>query len=378
MIAYNFNSVSSILVEDGAAHNLGATLKARFGCQKPMVITDMGLVRLGMVGSVMQALEEAELHPSLYDGVEADPSEKVVLEAVKAAKAHGSDLIVGFGGGSSMDVAKLVAILCTGKQALGDIYGLDQVSGGRLPLVQVPTTAGTGSEGTQIAIVTTGESTKMGVSDKTLLADLAILDATLTKGLPPHITAATGIDAMVHAIEAYTSKIKKNPISDGLARQALLMLGANIEVACKEGDNMEARRGMLVGATLAGQAFANAPVAGVHALAYPLGGHFHIPHGLSNALVLPHVLRFNEPVAGGLYAELAELVGAGNSAAALIDWLERIADDVGIEKRLRDVGVKEGALPMLADDAMLQERLLVNNPREITRGDALAIYEAAW
>lgn len=378
MIAYNFNSVSSILVEDGAAHNLGATLKARFGCQKPMVITDMGLVRLGMVGPIMQALGEADLHPSLYDGVEADPSEKVVLEAVKAAKVHGSDLIVGFGGGSSMDVAKMVAILTKGEQALGDIYGLDQVSGGRLPLVQVPTTAGTGSEVTQIAIVTTGESTKMGVSDQTLLADLAILDATLTKGLPSHITAATGIDAMVHAIEAYTSKIKKNPISDGLARQALLMLGANIEVACKEGDNMEARRGMLVGATLAGQAFANSPVAGVHALAYPLGGHFHIPHGLSNALVLPHVLRFNEPVAGGLYAELADLVGAGDSASALIDWLERIADDVGIEKRLRDVGISHNDLPMLAEDAMKQQRLLVNNPREITQDDALTIYEAAW
>ncbi|NVJ69466.1 MAG: iron-containing alcohol dehydrogenase, partial [Alphaproteobacteria bacterium] len=197
-------------------------------------------------------------------------------------------------------------------------------------------------------------------------------------GLPPHITAATGIDAMVHAIEAYTSKIKKNPISDGLARQALRMLGGNIKTACAKGADMDARRAMLVGATLAGQAFANAPVAGVHALAYPLGGHFHIPHGLSNALVLPHVLRFNEPVAADMYAELAAVVGAGDSATALIGWLDDIAEAVGIERRLRDMGISHNDLPMLAEDAMLQQRLLVNNPREITQEDAFKIYEAAW
>lgn len=378
MIAYYFNNVRSVLVEDGAASRLGALVKARFGAERPLVVTDYGLVKLGMVGPLIKALEAVGLHAALFDDVEADPSEKVVRGAVSAAKAHNSDLIIGFGGGSSMDVAKLVAILKDGEQDLSDIYGLDQVVGSRLPLVQVPTTAGTGSEVTQIAVITTGETTKMGVSDATLLADLAVLDATLTTGLPPHITAATGIDAMVHAIEAYTSKIKKNPISDGLARQALLMLGSNLEVACKEGENLDARRAMLTGALLAGQAFANAPVAGVHALAYPLGGHFHIPHGLSNALVLPHVLRFNESAAGGLYGELAMHVGVGATAGAFIDWLEKLADAVGIERRLRDVGISHNDLPMLAEDAMLQGRLLVNNPRDITRDDAFKIYEAAW
>lgn len=378
MIAYNFNTVRSILVEDGAAHNLGALLKARFDTRRPMIVTDAGLVNLGMVAPIKAALEDAELFPLVFDDVEADPSESVVLSTVDAAQAHGADLIIGFGGGSSMDVAKLVAILSHGKQALPELYGLDKVEGGRLPLVQVPTTAGTGSEVTQISVITTGETTKMGVSDATLLADLAILDATLTTGLPAHITAATGIDAMVHAIEAYTSKIKKNPISDGLARQALLMLGGNLIAACENGSDLEARRAMLVGALLAGQAFANAPVAGVHALAYPLGGHFHIPHGHSNALVLPHVLRFNEPAAGGLYGELAELVGAGETAADFIDWLDNLSGKTGIERRLRDMGISHNDLPMLAEDAMLQGRLLVNNPREITQEDAFRIYEAAW
>lgn len=379
MTAYNFNTVRSVLVEDGAAENMGALVKARFpGAGRPVVITDAGLVKLGMVAPVMAALEDAGLSPLLYDGVEADPSEKVVLEATGQAQAHRADFVIGFGGGSSMDVAKLVAVLCCGNQALPDLYGLDKIEGGRLPLVQVPTTAGTGSEVTQISVITTGETTKMGVSDATLLADLAVLDATLTVGLPPHITAATGIDAMVHAIEAYTSRIKKNPMSDGLARQALLMLGENLVTACRDGSNLDARRAMLTGALLAGQAFANAPVAGVHALAYPLGGHFHIPHGLSNALVLPHVLRFNEPAAGQQYGELAALVGAGDTASDFIGWLDGLADTVGIERRLRDLHISNNDLPMLADDAMLQERLLVNNPREITRDDAFRIYEAAW
>lgn len=378
MIAFNFNSVASILVEDGASGHLGSALRARFGCERPFVITDAGLVKLGVVGRALAALDEAELSHGLYDGVEADPSEAVVLAATEAAIVHKADLVVGFGGGSSMDVAKLVAILAKGAQKLSDIYGVDQVQGGRLPLVQVPTTAGTGSEVTPISIITTGETTKMGVVDATLLADLAVLDATLTTGLPSRITAATGIDAMVHAIEAYTSKIKKNPISDGLAKQALLMLGSNIVVACRDGENLDARRAMLVGAMLAGQAFANAPVAAVHALAYPLGGHFHIPHGLSNSLVLPHVLKFNEEAAAHEYAALSAHMGQEASAGAFFRWIDQIIDETGVEHRLREVGISHGDIPMLAEDAMKQTRLLVNNPREVTIDDARAIYEAAW
>ena len=192
-------------------------------------------------------------------------------------------------------------------QALADIYGIGNVTGKRLPLVQVPTTAGTGSEVTNIAIVTTGATTKMGVVAPQLYADLAILDAALTLGLPPIVTAATGIDAMVHAIEAYTSKHKKNPLSDALAREALSLLSSNLIRACEQGDNLEVRQAMLLGACLAGQAFSTAPAAAVHALAYPIGGIFHVPHGLSNSLVLPHVLRFNLPNAAKLYAELAAI-----------------------------------------------------------------------
>jgi alcohol dehydrogenase len=282
-----------------------------------------------------------------------------------------------------MDVAKLIAVLAGSEQDLNSMYGIGNVKGGRLPLVQVPTTAGTGSEVTPISIVTTGATTKMGVISPQLYADLAILDAELTVGLPPKVTAATAIDAMVHAIEAYTSKHKKNPLSDMLARQALMLLSRNIVAACEDGKNLKVRQAMMLGALLAGQAFANAPVAAVHALAYPIGGIFHVAHGLSNSLVLPHVLRFNAPEAAGLYAELAEIAAPEASgsiearAQALIERMERIAQQVGIETRLRQVGIAESDLDRLADDAMLQTRLLVNNPREITRADARAIYAAA-
>jgi len=223
----------------------------------------------------------------------------------------------------------------------------------------------------------------MGIVAPQLYADLAVLDAELTLGLPAAVTAATGIDAMVHAIEAYTSKHRKNPLSDLLARKALALLSANLLTACERGNDLAARQAMLLGAMLAGQAFANAPVAAVHALAYPIGGNFHVPHGLSNSLVLPHVLRFNAPVAGSLYAELAEVVvplASGTTEAraeALVVAMEQLAASAGIQRTLQQVGIKAADLDQLADDAMLQTRLLGNNPRSVSRDDARAIYAAA-
>jgi len=323
---------------------------------------------------------------TVFDQVSADPADTIVLDAARQAKEAKADLVIGFGGGSSMDVAKLVALLAhpDASQQLSDIYGVGMATGPRLPLIQVPTTAGTGSEVTPVAIVTTGATTKAGVVAPSLLPDLAVLDATLTLGLPAHVTAATGVDAMVHAIEAYTSAHKKNPYSDMLAREALRLLGGNLVTAVKEGDNLAAREACLLGAMMAGQAFANAPVAAVHALAYPLGGHFHIPHGLSNSLVLPEVLKFNATVAAPLYAELAPILSdrpftdANDGAQALIAALEALIDAVGLPVRLRDAGVTEESLETLASDAMLQQRLLVNNPRDVSEADALAIYKAVY
>jgi alcohol dehydrogenase class IV len=257
--------------------------------------------------------------------------------------------------------------------------------GPRLPLALVPTTAGTGSEATPVAVITVGGAEKRGVNSPALVADWAVLDAELTVGMPRALTAATGIDAMVHAVEAYTSAKAKNPVSDLFAREALRLLGANLLTACEEPGNRAARGAMLLGAHLAGLAFANAPVAGVHALAYPLGGIHHLPHGLSNALMLRHVLAFNAEAAREQYAELAEVLepgcaGQGSQAktALLIDRLEQLVVESGLKPRLRDHGIGRHEAPMLAAEAMKQQRLLVNNPVEIREEDARRLYEAAW
>jgi alcohol dehydrogenase len=374
---FTFSTAGCIESGSGASLRLYEQCR-RLAMSRPLLVTDPGLVAIGLVEPVIAALSANGIEISLYDQVREDPPESVVLAAAEQARASGVDGVIAVGGGSSMDVAKVVAVLLGGAQALPDIYGVDQVTGSRLPLILVPTTAGTGSEVTPVAVITTGETTKAGVSSRVLLPDVAVLDADLTLGLPPRVTAMTGIDAMVHAIEAYTSRHKKNPISDNLARQALALLSGNIRTAVHDGGNREARANMLLGAMLAGQAFANAPVAAVHALAYPLGGHYHIPHGLSNSLVLPAVLRFNMPEAQALYAELATIVAGEASADALVTALEDIIRDSGLPSTLSQAEVPAADLPRLAQDAMLQQRLLVNNPREVALEDALEIYRAAY
>ncbi len=382
--AFTFSTVPHIVSETGAAKRIGTLVNQHFPkCRRALIVTDAGFLKTGLVDAPIASLRDAGLTVSIFSDVVADPPEPVVLQAVADARKNEVDLVIGLGGGSSMDVAKLIAVLVDSDQDLKSMYGIGNVKGARLPLVQVPTTAGTGSEVTPISIVTTGATTKMGVVSPQLYADLAILDAELTVGLPPKVTAATGIDAMVHAIEAYTTKLKKNPLSDMLALQALSLLSSNIITACEDGKNLGARQAMLLGAMLAGQSFANAPCAAVHALAYPIGGIFHVPHGLSNSLVLPHVLRFNAPNAATMYAELAEILSPGVTGSveartqALIDKMDEIARRTGIETQLRQVGISEADLDRLADDAMLQTRLLTNNPREVTRADARAIYAAA-
>jgi alcohol dehydrogenase class IV len=385
--SFTFSTTRTIINEIGSARRL-AQLCEEQGARSVMLVTDPGIIAVGLLDQILPGFKKSAVQLTVFKDVEADPSDKTVEAATHQARLAKADFVIGFGGGSSMDVAKLVALLAHPdcKQPLSSMYGVGNARGVRLPLMQVPTTAGTGSEVTPIAIVTTGETTKAGVVSPVLQPDIALLDADLTKGLPAHVTAATGIDAMVHAIEAYTSALKKNPVSDLLAKEALRLLSTNLMTAVTDGSNLEARSNMLLGALYAGQAFANAPVAAVHALAYPLGGHYHIPHGLSNSLVLPHVMRFNAPQCAELYAELAPYImgtdapsgSAVDVTEALIAWLEKRIKDTGLQSQMRECGVTEASLPLLASEAMKQERLLMNNPRKVTEADALAIYTAAF
>jgi alcohol dehydrogenase class IV len=350
-----------------------------------LFVTDEQLTRLGITDASRDALETSGRTIIVFDKVEADPSRPTLEAALEAGLSAGVTSVVGFGGGSPMDVAKLTAYLLGSGDNLDEIWGVDIATGQRLPLVLVPTTAGTGSEATPISVITCEGGVKLAVNSRPLTADWAVLDPQLTVGLPRNVTAATGIDAIVHAVEAYTSARLKNPISDALAREALRLLTTNLLTACNEPVNIAAREAMLLGAHLAGLAFSNAPVAGVHALAYPLGGLHHLPHGVSNALMLRHVLLHNAEAARDHYSELAPIVvpeceteGTQARVASLIDRLDQLVRDSGIAPRLRDYGIDIAEAPTLAREAMKQTRLLVNNPCEITEVDAQRLYEAAW
>lgn len=382
---FQFQTVANIISGLGSIQELHNILKIK-NYKKLLLVTDAGMIQHHLHRPILEILEQLSLDYVIYSEVQADPAEDIILDAVSYAKREQVDVVIGFGGGSSMDVAKVIAILADPEQqqSIQDLYGVNNAQAPRLPLILVPTTAGTGSEVTPISIVTTGETTKTGIVAPILYADIAILDANFTVGLPAHITAATGIDAMVHAIEAYTSKIKKNFYADMLAKQALKLLNKNLPLVLKDGSNSEARQNMLLGSMLAGQAFANAPVGAVHALAYPLGGHFHLSHGHTNALVLLEVLKFNAPHAKQLYAELMQYLDPYSKGSTdglcdlFIDHMQRHLDSSGLTLKLNQLHVPENMLEQLAEDAMLQTRLLQNNPREMTKSHALKIYQEIY
>jgi len=383
--SFLFSSVPNILYELGSSVKVGGIAK-KLGCKSVVVVTDPGLRKLGLTDTVVEGIEREGLRACVYDKIVEDPPETIVRELIEFCKTNDADGVVGVGGGSSMDAAKLAAFMCGDtKQEINEIYGVDFTVGRRLPLIQVPTTAGTGSEVTNISVITTGVAEKKGVVGPQLYADYAVLDGDLTLTVPPKVTAATGIDAMVHAIEAYTSKIKKNVLSDVLAKEALRLLASNIKRVCEDGNDREARGSMLLGSLYAGMAFANAPCAACHALAYPIGSHFHVPHGLSNSLMLPHILRFTgeNPTASQLYRDLTPIIFPtlssvrGDGVSVLADGYAQLASDLAIPTCLEDVGIKEKDIELLATEASKIERLLQNNMREVTLQDAFDLYSKA-
>ena len=385
---FTFNTTSGIRFGSGMSVSSSQEICKILG-SNILFITDKDLMSLKLTEPTLNELKKFSSKVEIFEDVEADPSLKTLLNSIEIGKKMKATGVIGFGGGSSMDVAKLTSLILGSDENIEEVWGVSNAKGPRLPLVLVPTTAGTGSEVTPISIITVGEEEKKGVSSPIILPDVAILDPDLTIGLPAHTTAATGIDAMVHAIEGYASANKNNnPISKMLSIEALKLLGGSIEKAVFDGFNIEARGNMLIGAMLAGKSFANSPVAAVHALAYPIGGTFHVSHGLSNSLVLPYVLRFNsaDNKATKDYAELAPFVfpdintnqGSQAVCSEFIDRMESLSKKLGLPQKLREVNIPKEACEKMAKDAMKQTRLLVNNPREVTEKDALNIYESAW
>lgn len=383
MTELTFMTPPRIVCAPGALARLG-TFAADLKGTRAFIVTDPGLARLGYDKRALEALEAAGVSGTIFDRVEADPPYAVVRDAVEAAREAEADLVIGLGGGSSMDTAKVVALALNSDQTLDQMVGTEQATGSRLPLICVPTTAGTGSEVTFVSVLTSDEGLKKAIYSSRLLPDIAILDAELTLGMPPHVTAAPALDAMVHAVEAYTSRTRKNPISDALALKALQLLGKNFDTVLQNGANIQARSDMLLGAMMAGMAFVNASVGAVHALSYPLGAKFHVPHGHSNALVMGPVFRFNIPAAKREYAELAAILLPGrnfnsdeDAADAFVDRLEGMLTGSGLQTRMSELGVTDADIPAMAKEVTEQiARLIATNPRDMNLDEVMAMYRS--
>lgn len=375
-----YRSPACIVKGPGSINRLPEFLD-EFDAKVVLVISDPGLAKVGIVEAVSKVISSGSAQVIAFTEVEADPSIDTVNRAIAAGAA--ADVVIGLGGGSSMDVAKLVSLLVKSPQEFENIYGVGLCKGERLPLIQIPTTSGTGSEVTPVAVVTATDHTKKPIVSPLLLPDVAMLDAELTLNLPAHITAATGIDAIVHAFEAYTSSVRKNIFTDMLAKQALTLLCGNLLKVIRNPGDIEARDHMLFGSLLAGQAFANASVGAIHALAYPLGGQFSIPHGLSNSLVMPHVMQFNLPEASKEYAELychldiGELQGTANQAQGFIDYLIDLTKQSELPVKLSHFGITAEHINGLVADALAQDRLLSYNIKSMGKDDIYKVYENA-
>ena len=385
-MSFKFNTVPRIKFGLGSLVDCQNEISVLLG-NRILLVTDEGLTSLGLYEPLLTMKNVEKV--IVFDKVEADPSLLTVFKAIQCARENSITGIIGFGGGSPMDVAKLTALICGSGENLDKAWGVGNAVGPRYPLCLIPTTSGTGSEVTPISIITIQGDEKRGVVSPILLPDLAVLDPKLTICLPAAITAATGIDAMVHAVEAFSSiNVNNNVLSKTMAKESLALLCKSIRIAVEDGKNLPARSDMLLGSMMAGMAFANSPVAAVHALAYPLGGTFHIPHGLSNALVLPEVLKFNAQnnKAAQAYANLANIVNpkidrmvpAHSKAIMFVQYFKDLSRELGLPSRLRDLKIPKSSLKKLAHDAIQQERLLVNNPCPITKADVLKIYQSVW
>jgi alcohol dehydrogenase len=354
------------------------------GGSKPLVVMDPGLVKAGRDSAVTGPLSEAGVDFVLYDNVDPEPGLKLADQGAKTAKENNCDCVIGVGGGSAMDVAKAISILLTNGGKAVDYIGLGKITKPGVPKIMVPTSAGTGAEVTFTAVFINEETgSKAGMNGDPLYPEAAILDPALTMSLPPHVTAATGIDALTHALEAYTS-VQAHQISEMYSLEAIDLIVNNIRDSYADGRNMEARSNMLLASLLGGKALATAGVGLVHAMAYPLGGMFGISHGLANAVLLPYVTEYN--LIGNLkkHAMLAELFGVDtgkltlrDAAAELVEELHLLNSDLNIPATLKDLDIPAGKIPEMAEIALTVARPVENNPRQPDKDDVMALYEYA-
>ena len=378
-----FSTTPRIVMGPGASHQVGEEVKSRF-VDKVLIVTDKGILASGLLENMKKSFDRAKIEFSVFDGVEPEPRFEIVDQCLDMVKQSKAQMLIGIGGGSPMDITKAASIMATNEGPIKKYVGVNLVPKAGLPTILMPTTAGTGSEVTPIAIFSNEEEKlKQGIVSPYLYASIGIIDPELTIGLPAHITAATGMDALIHAIEAYTS-VNANDLTDIICEKAIELIYNNIRTAYAKGDNLPARAAMMEGAFLAGIAFANAGVTAVHAFAYPIGAEFHIPHGIANSLMLIHTLKFNKIGNIDKFAKLANPMGIPSLGFDKLDAInkviaaiEQLIRDLELPTHLTEYGVKEENIDMLSEDVMKVTRLLANNPRTLHLEDARSIYRAA-
>jgi alcohol dehydrogenase class IV len=382
---FAFTGAKKIVFGNGTFDKLPDHIR-EFKASRPLVVLDKNLGATGFKDRIHDMFQQAGLKITLFDEkVEAEPQLEVADEGAKAALKGKCDIVVGIGGGSAMDVAKAIAVLAANKNKAADYLGLNKVPGPGLPKIMVPTTAGTGSEVTFTSVfVRKNLQKKEGMNSPYLYPELALLDPILTLTLPPVATAATGIDALCHAIESYTS-VNASPMSEMISLEAIALISENLRTCVHDGTNLEAREKMLLGSLYAGLGLANAGVGAVHSLSYPLGGKYGVSHGLANTIMLPHVMAFN--LAGALekFAAIAEVMGEPSddlpvreAAYLAVEAVQSLIEDCDIYTTLEDLDIPESDFPELAKVAMTVTRPLENNPRKVTMEDAIEIYGEAY
>ena len=383
LVAYQFQTPTKIISGIGSTAEIIKELND-LHAKKVLLITDPGLVQAGVAQQVVEMLKQAAVEVEIFDAVEPDPSIQVATKAAEMAKNVKANALIALGGGSAIDTAKSAALLVTNGGYLKDYAGVNKVVKPILPLIAVPTTAGTGSEVTIFAVMSDPDKQeKFTISSALIAPAVAVLDPLLTLKLPPSVTAFTGMDALTHAIEAFTSSIAQPP-TDALALSAIKLVLKHLPVAVGRGDNIKARDGMLQASLLAGIAFNNAFLGLAHAIASPLGGHFHVPHGLANAVMLPYVMEYNLPTAVRRYAEIGCALGlqaVGDTPRAVAEKtvaaITQLARDINIPEKLSNIGAKEELLPLVARDALKSIQLKFN-VRNASEKEILALLQKAY
>jgi alcohol dehydrogenase len=383
MKTFAFTGAKKIVFGRGSLLTLAAQIKD-LQAKKPLVVIDKNLVQTGLLDQITKVLIPGGIKISVFDKVVPEPPIELADEGAKLAVKNKCDIIIGVGGGSAMDVAKAIAVLATNKGSAVDYLGLNKVSQPGLPKIMIPTTAGTGSEVTFTAVfVRKNLKKKEGMNSPYLYPELALLDPDLTLTLPPAPTAQTGLDALCHAIESYTS-VNASPMSEMFSLEAIALIAENLRTCVHDGKNIEARERMLLGSLYAGIGLANAGVTAVHSLSYPLGGQYGVGHGLANTMMLPAVMAFNLPAALEKFTDIAEAMGENveglpvrEAAYLALDAVESLIEDCGIHETLAQFGIKEKDFQALADVAVTVARPLENNPRKITKDDMITIYAQA-